>query len=200
MKQEEKTRLTRQKIIDAAINEFGIMGYEKANINSISASGIAKGLIYHNFESKDELYIECLKRCFEEITRALACPESTADHSAYFERRIAVFRERKAPAAMVLEALIDPPQRHMETISELRRQYDEMNNEWITNILKNGRLREGVDMQSALKYLSLMQDMYNWYCTSPKFSGSGLGGMLELHERGLPGIFEYMLLGVMKGE
>ena len=45
-----------------------------------------------------------------------------------------------------------------------------------------------------------MQDMYNWYCTSPKFSGSGLGGMLELHERSLPGIFEYMLFGVMKGE
>lgn len=200
MKQEEKTRLTRQKIIDAAIKEFGIMGYEKANINSISASGIAKGLIYHNFESKDELYIECLKRCFAEITQALACPESAADYSVYFSRRVALFKEKPASAAMVLEALINPPIRHIETIAEIRRQYDEMNRTWILKILENGRLRENVQIESALKYLSLMQDMYNWYCASPKFSGSNFTSVMEMHERELPKVFEYMLCGVMKGE
>lgn len=108
MKQEEKTRLTRKKITDAAIAEFGSKGYERANINRICASGIAKGLIYHNFTDKDDLYMECLRLCFEEITEALACPGDAADSSVYFEKRIRLFNEKRTSAAMVLEALYRP--------------------------------------------------------------------------------------------
>lgn len=200
MKQKEKTRLTKKKIIDAAINEFGTKGYEMANINSISSSGIAKGLIYHNFATKDDLYIESLKVCFDEITKALACPENISDYSVYFAKRITLFKERRASAVMVLESLINPPKKHIGIISEIRKKYDEMNTEWIMNILKNGKLRENITEENAMKYLALMQDMFNWYCTSPKFDSSNLEDMIELHERELPKIFEYILCGVMKGE
>ena len=200
MKQEEKTKLTRQKILDAGIAEFGENGYEKANINSISASGIAKGLIYHNFATKDELYLECLSVCFEEITEALACPESVPDYSVYFSKRISLFREKRAAASMVLEALINPPKKHLEKIAEIRAKYDKMNAEWITGILQNASLRDGVTEDSALKYLTLMQDMFNWYCTNPKFDSHKPEDLIELHERELPRIFELMLCGVLKGE
>ena len=200
MKQEEKTKLTRQKILDAGIAEFGTNGYEKANINSISASGIAKGLIYHNFASKDELYLECLRVCFDEITEALDCPESIADYSVYFSKRICLFRERRAAASMVLEALINPPKKHLEEIAQIRTKYDRMNAEWLTKILKNDRLRDGITEESALKYLTLAQDMFNWYCTNPKFDSSKPEDLIELHERELPRIFEFMLRGVLKGE
>ena len=200
MKQEEKTRLTRKKIIEAAINEFGTKGYDKANINNISGTGIAKGLIYHNFAGKDELYIECLKVCFEEITNALACPESIADHSVYFEKRIAFFREKRTVAVMVLEALIDPPELHIEIISEIRKQYDEMNAQWIMKILIKSRLRENVGIENAMRYLALMQDMFNWYCAGRGAESSELNDMIEMHERELPRIFEYMLYGILKGE
>lgn len=200
MKQEEKTKLTRKKIIDAAVNEFGTNGYEKANINCISASGISKGLIYYNFTNKDDLYIECLKVCFEEITEALDCHEDNSDYSVYFDKRLSLFREKRKVAAMVLEALINPPQCHIEKISEIRKQYDKMNTEWIMNILKKGRLRENVTTEDALRYLALMQDMFNWYCTSPKFAGEKSGDVIEFHEHELSRIFEYMLCGVIKGE
>lgn len=200
MKQEEKTKLTRQKIIDVGIAEFGANGYEKANINSISSSGIAKGLIYHNFATKDELYLECLRACFDEITAALSCPENIADYSVYFNKRISLFREKRAVAAMVLEALINPPKKHLEKIAEIRTQYDQMNAEWISKILEKYELRDGVTEESALKYLTLAQDMFNWYCTNPKFYSSEPEDLFELHERELPRIFEFMLRGVLKGE
>ena len=101
---------------------------------------------------------------------------------------------------MVLEALIDPPKQHMSEISELRKPYDEMNNKWILNILNSGQLRKNVTRESALKYLALMQDMFNRYCIAPKFEDNDFADMIELHERALPKIFEYMLCGVMKGE
>ena len=79
MKKEEKTRLTCEKIIQAAIAEFGTKSYEAASLNTIcSDNHISKGLIYHNFKNKDELYLICVKQCYEEMTRHI---KNTVCHS-----------------------------------------------------------------------------------------------------------------------
>ena len=53
MKKEEKTELTKKKILAAALQEFGTNGYRGASLNAICESGIPKGLLYHNFKNKD---------------------------------------------------------------------------------------------------------------------------------------------------
>ena len=57
MKQQEKTQRTRERILEAAVVEFGTKSYEAASINAICArSGVPKGLLYYHFPSKDALY------------------------------------------------------------------------------------------------------------------------------------------------
>jgi AcrR family transcriptional regulator len=52
---------TRQKLLQAAKQEFARQGFEKANINQISLSaGFAKGTIYNYFESKRMLMLELI--------------------------------------------------------------------------------------------------------------------------------------------
>jgi AcrR family transcriptional regulator len=55
-KDEEREQVrgeTRQRLLNAAIEEFGREGFEKANVNRISQNaGFAKGTIYNYFESK----------------------------------------------------------------------------------------------------------------------------------------------------
>ena len=47
----------RDRIINAAIEEFSLYPYEKASTNNIvKNAGISKGLLFHYFESKQELY------------------------------------------------------------------------------------------------------------------------------------------------
>ncbi|MGN0665424.1 MAG: TetR/AcrR family transcriptional regulator [Huintestinicola sp.] len=200
MRSEEKTRLTRERIINAGIIEFGTKGYSASSINSISDSGIAKGLIYHNFTGKDELYIECLRLCFEEITEDLSCHEDCADHRRYFDIRMKLFGNKREKAAMVLEALIAPPEKHYEEILRMREPYDRMNAVWIRNILSAGNLRNGVDIDNAMKYLSVMQDMFNSYCCGLRSGNSSFENLISLHEEQLPKAFEYMLYGVMRGD
>ena len=67
MKQEERTELTRAKILDAAMEEFGKSGYNGGSINNICKRGIHKGLVYHNFKDKDELYILCVKKSCDHL-------------------------------------------------------------------------------------------------------------------------------------
>ena len=50
MKREEKSALSRQRILDAATEEFSQKGYEGASLNTVWAKkGISKGIIYHHF-------------------------------------------------------------------------------------------------------------------------------------------------------
>lgn len=206
MKQEEKTKLTREKIIAAGISEFGSKGYKQASINNISGAGISKGLIYHNFHSKDDLYIECLGICFDEMTERLSADESAGDYNAYFKARAKFFEEKKNEAAMVLEALTDPPEKHRDKICEIRQVYDEMNTKRIRAILDGKELRTGVDTDSAVRYFALMQDMYNLYCCRKSAAACRRSDiqspedMISLHEKNLPKLFEYMLYGVLKGD
>ena len=50
--------------------------YEAASINAICAkSQMSKGLLYHNFTSKDDLYLQCVKLCYNQMTEYLNCSE-----------------------------------------------------------------------------------------------------------------------------
>ncbi|MFR6100649.1 MAG: TetR/AcrR family transcriptional regulator, partial [Longibaculum sp.] len=61
MKREEMTKVMRMKIIESALQEFNDKSYEKASMNHICQIGnISKGIIYHYFKDKDELYLECV--------------------------------------------------------------------------------------------------------------------------------------------
>ena len=58
MKREEKHQQMRRRIMDSALAEFSGQGYGASSVNTIcSAQGISKGIIYHYFKTKDELFL-----------------------------------------------------------------------------------------------------------------------------------------------
>ena len=58
MKQEEKSLLSKGKIIDAAMKLFLEKGYETTTMQDIvETSGMSKGAIYHYFQSKQEIVV-----------------------------------------------------------------------------------------------------------------------------------------------
>ena len=47
----------RSRILDAALTEFAEKGFHRASTNAIAErAGVAKGLVFHHFKSKDELF------------------------------------------------------------------------------------------------------------------------------------------------
>jgi AcrR family transcriptional regulator/predicted DNA-binding transcriptional regulator AlpA len=58
-----KSEIKRIEIIDAAIARFSKNGYEKTTIEAIADSlHMAKGTVYLYFETKEELFMECIER------------------------------------------------------------------------------------------------------------------------------------------
>lgn len=61
MKQEEKNRLSREKIIQAAIEAFANNDFEKVSQNEFCRKyDISKGKLYHYYSSKEDLYYSCI--------------------------------------------------------------------------------------------------------------------------------------------
>ena len=62
----------RSRILEAALNEFAEKGYKKASTNTIvREAGVSKGLLFHYFISKKELYIYLYKFAIKTITDEL---------------------------------------------------------------------------------------------------------------------------------
>ena len=101
MKKAEKTERTKERILQAAMEEFGRKGYAAATIGAIcSEHGIAKGLLYHNFVGKDDLYLACVSRCFDDVTAYLQGQNLGADLHRYMEYRFRYFSDHPLCAGL----------------------------------------------------------------------------------------------------
>ncbi len=71
MTNEERINNSKNRIFEAALAEFSEKGYAGASVNNITKAGIPKGLLYHIYKNKDEIYLACVDRCFRELMECL---------------------------------------------------------------------------------------------------------------------------------
>lgn len=162
MKQEEKNQQSRERILNAAVLEFGTYGYEGTSLNTLlSEHGISKGLFYHYFENKDLLYLACTESCFQALTQRLA--EMDAGIGAedglqeYFQIRGRFFREFPSYERIFFEVLLQPPVRLQESLKKVRSEFEALNRRLFRSVLSGLRLRKGLTEENALEYFTLMQ-------------------------------------------
>ena len=98
MNREEKHESSRRRILESALRAFAEQGYHAAALNEIGArAGVSKGLIYHYFKDKDELYLSCVAECFDALTVYLSGVSAALGGPPeewlrrYFEKRLRFF-------------------------------------------------------------------------------------------------------------
>lgn len=68
----EQRKLTRAKLVDAALQLFSTSGYEHATVDDISqAAGYSKGAYYFHFSTKDDILLELLRMWTEDRSAVL---------------------------------------------------------------------------------------------------------------------------------
>lgn len=105
MTQDERNQRTRARIMSAARKEFGDNGYEAASINTIcAAEGLSKGLLYHHFKDKDELYLTFFQQYPDEqkifFRAMLAPPRNLAEELTKLRRPVEDFNRRILAAVL----------------------------------------------------------------------------------------------------
>src|SRR5699024_2280100 len=111
LKQQRKTALTQERILHASMLEFRKKGYAQATISEICSTGnVPKGLIYHNFKGKDELYLLSLKKVYDDFIDYLADIEEPLTMQQYMQRRLSFFSDHPMYARLFFESILHPPE------------------------------------------------------------------------------------------
>lgn len=199
MKQEEKTEHTKERILAAALEEFGTYGYSAATINAIcSKHNIPKGLLYHNFTGKDDLYLACIARCFNDIMSYLQNNSTNIDLKKYLELRFLYLSQYPLRAKIFFEAILHPPLLLSKEISTVKADFDCFNRQIYAELLSNMTLREGVTETEVMEYYELIQQAFHEHFSDTVRLNKNVQSFISDYEGKLAKLLDFMLYGVIE--
>jgi TetR/AcrR family transcriptional regulator len=202
MKQEEKTRRTVDRILHAAILEFGAHNYETASLNRICKEhNVSKGLLYHNFKNKDELYLRCVEISFEKLTEYLKRAEYSATDvqknlHTLLTMRQNFFHENPYLSKIFFQAVLQPPRHLASEIRRIRWNFDSFHAERYREVIHSIALRPGVTEEMALQCFCIFQEMFNRHFRDLADSDTDFSTLVEAHEVQLPILLNILLYGI----
>lgn len=204
MKREEKNLQSRQKIMDAAIQEFGEKSYGEASLNTICDTGnLSKGIIYHYFTDKDELYLACVKECFDKLTSFLNRDDYDFTDfqrgiNNYLAARYQFFRQYPHYSHLFFSTFLQPPTHLIKQIQELRKDFDAQSTRYYETALSHITLRENITNEEAMEYFFIFQEMFNGYFQSKAYENTDFNSLIKDHEMKLSKLLNMMLYGIAK--
>lgn len=168
MKREEKNQQTKRRIMDRALEEFSRKGYGASSVNAIcGAQDISKGIIYHYFQTKDDLFLACVEECFERLTEyleenvRLTAPDAQRKLEEYFLARGDFFRKYPVYQRLFHDAVIAPPSHLKGEIQNIKYRFDSFNIQILECLLEPVSLRPQIRREDVIELFRQFQDFIN---------------------------------------
>ena len=168
MKREEKNQQTRRRILESALAEFSEQGYGASSVNTISnGEGLSKGIIYHYFPTKDDLYLACVEECFQMLTGHLQSHTNLVGQTAeerleqYFRVRLDFFEQNPQYQRIFCDAVIMPPAHLEASIQEKKAPFDRFNIDSLNRMLEPVSLRSDLSREDVVDTFRQYQDYIN---------------------------------------
>lgn len=189
--------------MESAFDEFSEKSYGEASLNTIcSAGNLSKGIVYHYFKDKDELYLACVKECFDRLTEYLDAIALTDNlpvaqmMSKYFDARITFFAEHPPYLGVFCSAVMNPPTHLLHAICDITASFDAQTAAILTTLLKSVKLRPDVTTAEVVEIFRQYQDFVN-----ARFQMKALGQTtLKEHEERCRRSLQILLYGVVDRE
>ena len=168
MKQQERQKKSKEKILQAAITEFSASGYDKVTMENIcTRHGISKGMMYHYYSGKDDLFLLCVQNMYP------ALPCFLPDTAAELEKKDALhalkefwmlwesFFGEHPPFKNIFEnALLRTPPHLFEKIEEIRGPIEALNRQFLHRTIGKIELRENLKKENVSIYLEAMESVF----------------------------------------
>lgn len=155
----------KERVLRAALAEFAARGYEAASTNTIAAqAGVAKGLVFHHFGSKEQLFLAVVQAVLHEVRDALladaeALPRELFERlHAWHVRKVALMQARPEVFEVFVAALTEAPGSLRREIT--RAQQRVLEEAWprVLEGVDATRLRPGLSLADAVETLSLLAE------------------------------------------
>ena len=204
MTQKERQDRSKEEICQAAMEEFGTLGYDKVTIERICGNhSISKGMMYHYYSNKDELFLLCVERTFADLKAHVERDMGELDGQAFLDTiknffmiREYYFQLHPKERMIFEEALLRPPKHLVEQIQELRGPIRELNRQFIRQLVKKMPLRPEVDSQMAARYLESVE--YFFQSVMQSYQEGRAGADLHTMFETAGEILDMVLFGIMR--
>lgn len=175
MTQKERQERSRRLIVEAATQEFGSLGYDNVSVELVCRKhGISKGMMYHYYRGKDDLFLECVSHTFDILCQyiELEAPRFDSNNAienikCYLMAREIFFKDHPLEKALFECAVFHHPRHLAQAMDEARRGIRRLNMDFIGSQLSRMKLREGLDSSQVGRYLGsidyLFQDLLTSY-------------------------------------
>ena len=203
MKREEKNQQMRRRIMDSALAEFSRQGYGASSVNAICASqDISKGIIYHYFKTKDDLFLACVEECFDRLTEYLRTHIQLQQGDLeerlkeYFTARLGFFQEHPVYQRVFCEAIMTPPIHLKAEIQARKHEYDALNIQILEQLLAPVSFRAHVTKAEVVETFRQFQDFIN-----VRYQMADLSKLeFEAYEESCRRALDILLYGVIERE
>lgn len=200
MEKAKKTELTREKIFSAALVEFGTKGYREATLNNMCAvNHISKGLIYHNFKNKDDIYLLCVEYAIDAF---IAYMQKNYDDEqglkGYLYLRNEFFSQNTLLGRIFFEAVLQPPKHLDWDIKALKAELNEFTESVYERAINKVKLREGISKEQAVGYCRMINEIFNGYYNTADFEEITFASIISDYEEGLGKMLDLMFYGIAK--
>ena len=201
MKRAEKNAETKHRIIESALKEFSEKSYREASLNTICIEGeVSKGIIYHYYQDKEELYLACVKECFNSLKEYLDQKVKITDDSLernlnnYFKVRLHFFNENPIYFGIYCSAVLNPPDELEKKLNKAMKEFHEQTIKILSALLKKTKLRKGITNDEVIETFSEYQDWVNTRAQKNKKVS------LREHELKTQRTLKILLYGVVESE
>lgn len=185
MNREIQTRLMKEKVIESAIQEFNEHGYEESSLNHVCKIGeISKGIIYHYFKDKDDLYLACVKECYDELLKYYMNYMKESDEEinmhSLIKIRMLFFRDYSKCRGLFFHSILNTPIHLQEKVRIVGEALNAFYRKVYIDYLQGIDLR--VTQDNALLYLDFFQNAYNEYFRNQSIKCNDFDELIEHHE------------------
>jgi AcrR family transcriptional regulator len=173
----EQRKLTRAKLVDAALELFSTSGYEHATVDDIShAAGYSKGAYYFHFSTKDDILLELLRVWTEGRSAALVRDEGALSPEELRETLAGFFSYAETPRwpGVLLEFWAQAV-RNPEVSKRLTQAYSAWRKEIAAAF--SDAARAGLRLESAEDAASVVLAAHDGYAVQTALGAPGGGAM-----------------------
>nr|WP_280842411.1 TetR/AcrR family transcriptional regulator [Streptococcus cuniculi] len=184
-----------------ALSEFASKGYKGFVINELcKVDGISKGVLYHNFSGKSDLYLACVQESFEKALTVFLGEEGQVPSLVdYMERRHQFYQQFPEHSHIFFEAMIATPEELEAEIAPQKEVFLNLNEQVCQKLLSESKLKDHIDEKQATAYLRLIQDMFRSYYLTVS-SDNSLTNLVSGYEQQLSHVLEMMIYGIIEDD
>lgn len=149
------------RIINAALKEFAQKGYDNASTNEIvKEAGISKGLLFHYFQNKKQLYFFLFDYCYDLIVTEFYKKTDLSDPDFFIRMRQAITIKMDLLAKypdifkFIQESFLEESADIKEEMEKRKQELTKINFEKVYGGIDLSRFRDDVDIQKVLKIIT----------------------------------------------